>query len=411
MGVISSLTRKRSGCSHPKESMKTRMSWLVAVLWMVATSEVPAQTDPAARAANATIVEQGPHHRVWRSGDSSYTELATGLNRLNEKGEWEPSGQTIELFNDGAVYRSGQWQAVFSPNSNRKSAVDLLTPDGKRLQSSVLGIAYFDSSTGESILLAELKDSVGQLVAPNQLIYPDAFEGEGILADLRYVVNRWGLEQDIVLHSTIDPPSAWGLNPATSRLMIMSEFFDTDNPQVKRREPFNPAGAGAPATNQVNALPDHEIVFGSMSMQDGKAFVENDRANSVHVAKSYERIDGRSFLIEEIRYEEIKPSLDRPPLAGWSGGSRWQENGPPETGEQTRLHHGVAGRHEAIAEDQTGGPSGEEGIHSNRCPGSAQFPVPGLGLHPREYGQRAGLPQWNYLLCKRFRYFIRNYPL
>ena len=134
------------------------MSWLVALLCVVGISKIPAQTFPAAR--DAKIVEQGPHHRVWRSGDSTYTELATGLNRLTEKGEWVPSGESIELFIDGAVYRSGQWQAVFAPNSNQKNAVDVLTADGKRLQSTVLGIAYYDSASGESVMLAELQDVV-----------------------------------------------------------------------------------------------------------------------------------------------------------------------------------------------------------------------------------------------------------
>lgn len=43
--------------------------------------------------------------------------------------------------------------------------IDMLTPDGKRLTSNILGLGYYDSSTGQAVLVAQIKDSYGQLIS------------------------------------------------------------------------------------------------------------------------------------------------------------------------------------------------------------------------------------------------------
>ena len=45
--------------------------------------------------------------------------------------------------------------------------MDLLTPDGKRLSSRVLGISYYSPDTGESVMIAEVRPVEGKLVGPN----------------------------------------------------------------------------------------------------------------------------------------------------------------------------------------------------------------------------------------------------
>jgi hypothetical protein len=75
----------------------------------------------------------------------------------------------------------------------------MLTADGKLLQSRILGLAYTDKATAESVLIAEIKDSDGQLLmdAKNEVIYCDAFTD--FKADVRYRNSKAGLEQDIIL--------------------------------------------------------------------------------------------------------------------------------------------------------------------------------------------------------------------
>jgi hypothetical protein len=79
--------------------MKTQ-TWLVVVL-ALAGPAASAQVSTAVTLGTPTVVEAGPHHRVWQRVVSdglgqfvtnSFTELSTGLNYLNQTtGKWEES--------------------------------------------------------------------------------------------------------------------------------------------------------------------------------------------------------------------------------------------------------------------------------------------------------------------------------
>ena len=96
--------------------------------------------------ADALVAERGPHHavhhwtteQVWPDGHVTVephfiTELASGLNYLKD-GQWVPSKEEIEIFQDGAVARQGQHQVIFAANLNSEGAIDLLTSEGVRPQ-------------------------------------------------------------------------------------------------------------------------------------------------------------------------------------------------------------------------------------------------------------------------------------
>ena len=59
--------------------------------------------------------------------------------------------------------------------------------------------------------MAEVKDSIGELVGLNQVIYRDAFTD--LKADIRYTYRLDGFEQDIILRDVPPAPDAYGLNP------------------------------------------------------------------------------------------------------------------------------------------------------------------------------------------------------
>ena len=105
----------------------------------------------------------------------SYTELETGMYFVGQNGELEESEAVIEITPTGAAALKGRHKVHFLSNLNAPGAVDFVLPDQQRLTSHILGLAYFDSATGQSVLIAELKDSIGVLNPPNQVIYPDAF--------------------------------------------------------------------------------------------------------------------------------------------------------------------------------------------------------------------------------------------
>src|SRR5206468_3722566 len=163
------------------------------------------------------------------------------MNYLKD-GTCQPSREEIELFQDGAVFRQAQIQAIFAPNLATPAAIDLQTPSG-RFQSHVLGLAIFNSATGQSEMVADVKDCIGELHPPNVIIYPDAFTG--VRAAVRYEAKRDRFEQDIIIFERVPLPASW--DPAACRLEIWTEMASAPTP-VK-------------TTRQINNLTDETLDF------------------------------------------------------------------------------------------------------------------------------------------------------
>ncbi len=280
--------------------------------------------------ANATdlIVERGPHHRVWQrtrsdvlpDGNSvnrvsSYTELATGLHYWSEN-RWNDSVAEIEIINGSAVARRGQHNVIFSANLNSPGAIDMQSPDGKRFRSHLLGIAYTDYANGRSVMLAEVKDCLGAVRIPNQVLYAGAIDGD-CSADVIYTYSLGTFEQDVVIVRSPPGPDAYGLNPETTRMEVFTEFIELppgvatavvlkqEPDPVARREMVEPD------------LVDHRLDFGAMKFETGHAFPSDqaDRLDegNVMTGKSMELIDGRVILIEKVDYVSIEPHLRKLP--------------------------------------------------------------------------------------------------
>ena len=313
-----------------KTSFFTFIALLIAGL-TAAAQDLTARNAPDKSAY--TVTERGAHHRVWeRTADEigpdgkpfprkrSYTELSTGLHFRNERGEWEESKEEIEILPDnaGAIARNGQHKAIFPPEIST-GLIELQTPEGQWLRSRVWGLAYFDAATGESVLLAEVKESEGQLVGNNVVVYPDAFTD--FRADIRLTYFLAGFEQDVVLKESPPTPQELGLNPETTRLQVLTEFVEAA-PPTKTRQPLG-------------QLSDDTLGFSGMTIGLGKAFSVNttgDRTGDVPVAKQWEHLEGRDFLIEEIPFEKVAEQLQKLPAAGKYQGASLQRRG---TGEST----------------------------------------------------------------------------
>src|SRR5882724_7853125 len=184
-----------------------------------ANGQPPAANAVAASALKPTpyaVVESGPNHRVWqnttyetgpngeqRAHVHKYTELGTGMNYVDASGRWAEAKEEIETSPQGAIARLGQYQVIFAGNLNSTGAIDMQTPDGKRLRSNILGLMYHDTVTGKSVLIAQIQDSVGELASSNQVVYPNAFAG--VKADVRYTYRRGCFEQDVILRE--QPPA------------------------------------------------------------------------------------------------------------------------------------------------------------------------------------------------------------
>jgi len=154
------------------------------------------------------------------------------------------------------------------------------------------------------------------------VVYPDAFTDFG--ADLRYTYTRAGFEQDIVLRENPPGPEAFGLNPKQTRLQVLTEFVEAPPPTKVR--------------HQTGDLTDETLGFGGTGIGMGKAFsVDADGQNGgdIPVAKQWLRpvegpLEGRDFLIEEVRYEKVAEQLKKLPAADKYQGASLERRGRGE---------------------------------------------------------------------------------
>jgi len=178
-----------------------------------------------------SVVERGAHYKVVQAPTGrNYMELADGMHYRKDR-QWVESREEIELVDGGAIARQGQHTVAFAANLKALRSIVLTTPDGKRFASQVMGLAYYDSATGNSVLIAETKDSIGVLVAPNKVVYPDAMTD--FLVDVQFTYRRGGFEQDVVLLEPLPSPAEYGLAPETTRLQVWTEFTERSAPEVE----------------------------------------------------------------------------------------------------------------------------------------------------------------------------------
>ena len=297
----------------------------IGALWMCALTSTVAQL--AEPAPGVSIVEIGPHSRVWQrvvaavdeSGNpawetNSYTELCTGLY-YEQEGKWVESQALIEPCANGAAAVRGQHQALFANNLKSAGAIELVLPDGQRLRCTPRFLAYVDPVAGKQELLAEVKNCQGAIAEPNQVLYRDCLDS--LKATLRYTYRIGGFEQDVILEESPPPPEKFGLDPATTRLEFWTEFFDPPEP-TKTTDVIRPAGQVQENGLQqaIPELVDEQLDFGSMQITRGTAFALNAEAEPgavVPVLKRWQRTEGRYFLIETVEYPNFKPMLDTLP--------------------------------------------------------------------------------------------------
>ena len=195
------------------------------------TTSVPTPTPYAivSRDANSRVWEQTTYE-VSPSGQTishvnNYTELGTGLC-YQQNGQWMDSREQINILPDGSASgTNGQHQAYF-PSDIYNGTIKLVTPDGLQLQSQPVGLFYDDGSN--TVMIAELTNSVGQLISPNQMIYTNAFTG--VDADLLYTYRMSGFEQDVIFRQQPPAPEQFGLNSDSVQLQLLTEYYNPPTP-------------------------------------------------------------------------------------------------------------------------------------------------------------------------------------
>jgi protein tyrosine phosphatase (PTP) superfamily phosphohydrolase (DUF442 family) len=189
------------------------------------------QTSPDDPLLPARVVERGSCWRVWQrsvlvtnlitgeisSEARSWIELQGGMHYWSQD-RWVESEDVIEIRNGAALAIRGSHKVVFNANANTAGAIDFLSSAGQRLQSQVLGLYYFCPRTGQRVQIARIKDSLGTLYPPNQVVYADCFVGARCY--LIYTYTKGGFQHDLALLKFPPYPEVFGLSETSIRLEL-----------------------------------------------------------------------------------------------------------------------------------------------------------------------------------------------
>ncbi len=251
----------------------------------------------------STSYEPGPNGTQYPRVHT-VRELATGLNHWT--GQWVPSSDEISILPDGTAAGTNCGHQVFFPADIYNGTITLLTPSGKILQSQPLGLSYDDGTN--TVVIAELTNSIGYLAGSNQVIYPNAFTG--ISADLLYTYTKAGFEQDVILRGQpAEAPEDFQMDSHQTQLQVLTEFFNPPAPEV--------TPAALPRQGGL-ALSDETLNFGDMQMVQGRAYLLGNNAQNTGalVGKSWENVGGRQILVESVPVMALAAELlQLPPSA------------------------------------------------------------------------------------------------
>ncbi len=260
-----------------------------------------------------TVTARGAHHRVWQrerlvtlpdgrtvNRPAGFTELATGLHYF-ENGQWQESRAEFAVTPTGAAATRGPHQVFLTGNINTPGAIEIRTADRRVLKFRPVCLAYTDTASGRSVVLAPVRDAEGILFPPNEVLYPAAFTG--VRADVRVTYTKAGFESDVILREKLPPPEDYGLDTATTLLEVWHEG-DAPAPEKSARS--------------VDGLTDETLRFGLMRIGRGTAFSLDATARRHHgppVSKTWLRTENpaRSYLIESVRLPRVQKELDELP--------------------------------------------------------------------------------------------------
>ncbi|HRT09334.1 MAG TPA: hypothetical protein P5038_11095 [Candidatus Paceibacterota bacterium] len=263
------------------------------------------------------VRERGPDHRVWEQvvrephpwGGSiarinRFTELATGMHVWDGASGWREAAAELVLAPGEARSERTRHRLAVQGNLNCRGSVVITTPRGQVLRASLLGLSYWDAASGKSVLLAEVKDSPGALLPSKEgVVFADSFTDFAV--ETVYVNRVGAVEQLVVLREAPPPPEEWGLDPASTLLQVITEFVDRPAPRVKRR-----------LTAQG---PDDEVNFAGMRLGRGAAFALGSERHRVTTTKLWLELDGRTCLVEQVPWQQVRAALAELPRPG--GGS------------------------------------------------------------------------------------------
>ncbi len=206
----------------------------------------------------------------------AFTVVEDGMHYW-DNGQWVESKDLVEIKGDAAVALQGPGKVVFSASTLAPVVIDYLTPEGQRLQSRVSGLYYFEEVTSRRVQIAGVRESIGAVYPPNQVIYTNAFDSVG--GDLVYTSTKAGMEQDIALAGNLPDPVSLGFKSSDVKLEVWTTFLDAPVPKViPKTIPRVAHSTGGQRRETV--LMDDTIHFGGAWMPLGRAYLSHAELNA-----------------------------------------------------------------------------------------------------------------------------------
>lgn len=247
-----------------------------------------------------TAVQETVHTELDARGNSinitnHYTTIANGLNIKTENGSYVPASTAIDLQQDGsAVAQHTQHRVEFRPDITDVNGPVSFTRGDLKLVSRPLCVSYYDTATGQSVLIAEFRSTAATLAqGDSKIVWPDCTTD--FKCNLIVENQLSGMDQCLEILEQPPVPADFGLNNDSTRLELITEFLTPPQPLLKT-QPKN------------NADDDLIVDFGAARMTVGKAFKIGDVTSS-HVTKHWVKMDNRDCLIEQVKYSAIQNTL------------------------------------------------------------------------------------------------------
>ncbi|HWX20795.1 MAG TPA: LamG-like jellyroll fold domain-containing protein [Candidatus Binatia bacterium] len=261
-----------------------------------------------------------------------YVQVGAGLNYLDDSGQYNESKDLIELMPDGsAAAIRGPTKVHFDPNINTAGAVSITTRSNRVFKTHILGLYWYSPVTGNRSLISLTRDSMGELLPPNQIVYRSAFAS--VRGSIRFTCTRAGLESDIVLEQNLSLPD--GFSPDSARLEVWHEYIGAPTPA---RTPKVLQAVTDPVLRSTMVEPDltdDTLDFGDLWLPLGCGFSSSATPNpaqpnaatqirvpnlaldpgKIPVAKHWVEVNQRSLLIESVPWSAIRTQLSSLPQA------------------------------------------------------------------------------------------------
>jgi hypothetical protein len=281
----------------------------------------------------------GPHHRrlgeaaaMTRSGGTQgqralaaargegggVVEIATGMNYWDGQA-YVPSDARFEVTPEAFAAERVGHKVWLRANLNVAGAVTMVTPDGQLLRSTPVALGLYDAASGRSAIIGTIQDCEGVQVSDTEVVYENAFQGDGILADVVYSISKGMFEQDVVIRGRLDP-RAWGFPAESSRIQVTTEFYEAPKPE-KMRRPLRVEEDEKVRRRMVSPdFVDEVLSFGEVTMWTGTAYTAASGKGQGGVPVAKEWVKGeRTFLVESMEYGDMASALEALPEVNAAG--------------------------------------------------------------------------------------------